>query len=638
MKLKNIIYTAVLAAGLCIGTNSCSDYLDISSELSADLSIEEIFETPKYTRQWHANIFNCISEYSEMGSEMNAFRNPWANLCGEVTSEGASSKNVMTAGYTAANAGYHRWATLYQYIRQAMIFLERGKAIGSGTEIITEAEMAQMKDEARFFLAYSYFSLFELYGPVPIVTVIDDASYPTVNDYMRPSVDEMVEHIDKILNDLISPESNLPESVVTSVDADGRANGYNLNDIVRPTKITAMALRAKLWVYASSKLFNGGFGQDLADKDGKKLFPAEDKNKWKKAATYLENLITAAETAGHRLYEKYDNAGNLDVNQTLYLLFQNYTEEILWCTSNNDWSNNTKMEKRTTPRDIASSYGNIGPSQESVDMFFTKEGLNINDPGTNYDETGFADVANPDNNNKTDRVFSMYADREPRFYRDVLYQGRSWFANYMAINPNYRLDFSKDGGAGPAGNNSKCGYMISKFKNVSITFQGSNNSNIGRPSILFRLADFYLYYAEALNEINPRDPKIISYIDKVRERAGIPGYQALKDAGKKDIIGDYTKQQKAIQNERFVELFCEGQRYFDIRRWMICGKGQDADQTQFHGMDQYGDPTVAIGQQGSFYRRTQLEKRLWDDKMYLYPVPQNTVNLSEGLIVQNPGW
>lgn len=63
-----------------------------------------------------------------------------------------------------------------------------------------------------------------------------------------------------------------------------------------------------------------------------------------KAATYLENLITAAEAAGHRLYEKYDNAGNLDVNQTLYLLFQNYTEEILWCTSNNDWSNNTKME------------------------------------------------------------------------------------------------------------------------------------------------------------------------------------------------------------------------------------------------------------------------------------------------------
>lgn len=107
--------------------------------------------------------------------------------------------------------------------------------------------------------------------------MIDDASYPTVNDYMRPSVDEMVEHIDKILNDLISPDSNLPESVVTSVDADGRANGYNLNDIVRPTKITAMALRAKLWVYASSKLFNGGFGQDLADKDGKKLFPAEDK-------------------------------------------------------------------------------------------------------------------------------------------------------------------------------------------------------------------------------------------------------------------------------------------------------------------------------------------------------------------------
>ena len=37
----------------------------------------------------------------------------------------------------------------------------------------------------------------------------------------------------------------------------------------------------------------------------------------------------------------------------------------------------------------------------------------------------------------------------------------------------------------------------------------------------------------------------------------------------------------AIRRERQVELFSEGQRYFDIRRWMICDAGEEADQTVY---------------------------------------------------------
>ena len=76
----------------------------------------------------------------------------------------------------------------------------------------------------------------------------------------------------------------------------------------------------------------------------------------------------------------------------------------------------------------------------------------------------------------------------------------------------------------------------------------------GRPSILFRLADFYLYYAEVCNEINPNDPNIIKCLDEVRKRAGIPGYQELATSGKKNIIGNQALQRKMIQRERQVEL------------------------------------------------------------------------------------
>ena len=52
-----------------------------------------------------------------------------------------------------------------------------------------------------------------------------------------------------------------------------------------------------------------------------------------------------------------------------------------------------------------------------------------------------------------------------------------------------------------------------------------------------------------------------------------------------------------IQRERTVELFMEGQHYFDIRRWMICGEGEEADQSVLYSMNMNGkinrsEPTI----------------------------------------------
>ena len=56
---------------------------------------------------------------------------------------------------------------------------------------------------------------------------------------------------------------------------------YNLREILRPTKAAALALRARLWVYAASPLFNGGYQEalTLTNHDGKRLFPDRDANK-----------------------------------------------------------------------------------------------------------------------------------------------------------------------------------------------------------------------------------------------------------------------------------------------------------------------------------------------------------------------
>ena len=255
--LKKLIYTGLLG-GCLAALPACNDYLDVSSELADNLTIQEVFNNPGYTRRWHANIFNCISQYSEMGmGASTGFTGIWNIIAGEVTTAKGPGRDVMVSGYNSENAAFHRWWTLYKYIRQAMLFLDNGKALGNNEDQsqITETEMKRMKAEAKFLMAYSYFSLYELYGPVPIVREVADPEDKGI-DYNRATTDEMLQYIDDLLVEVIDG-GDLPETIFTGT---GSGNDrYNLNEMVRPTKAAALALRAKLWVYAASPLYNGGY-------------------------------------------------------------------------------------------------------------------------------------------------------------------------------------------------------------------------------------------------------------------------------------------------------------------------------------------------------------------------------------------
>ena len=189
--MKKIIISMMI--GACLIFSACSDFLDVSDELASNLTIEQTFNNVKYTRRWHANIFNCISEYSRIFDSPTGFSNPWYSLCGEGCVNHNTAKTEMTNGFNASNAGFHRFNTIYQYIRQAYLFLDNAKPIGvaSDQEKLTEDDINRMKSEAKFLIAYSYFALFELYGPVPIVeSAIESSS--TSFDFSRATVDEMI--------------------------------------------------------------------------------------------------------------------------------------------------------------------------------------------------------------------------------------------------------------------------------------------------------------------------------------------------------------------------------------------------------------------------------------------------------------
>ena len=640
MKVRNILLTALVGGSLSL--SSCTDYLAVSDELASNLTMEQVFDNVAYTKGWHANIYNCISEYSQIFLKPTGFQNPWPMLCNELTVDYSNALTEMENGFTASNASFHRFTEMYKYIRQAHIFLQRAKPLGQvdDQQKLTEDDIARMKSEAEFFIAYAYFSLFELYGPVPIIKGIESEDLGSY-DYPRASVDETVQYVDSILQKVLDDDI-LPHTLRFINDKGEEEE--NMNEMVRPTRAVVLALRAKLWVYAASKLFNGGFSEAVAlrDPNGKQIFPAEDRNKWNIAKQHLEEFLTFAEVNGYELYRVYDKDGKENPSQSVYQVFQDYNSEIIWASTKsymNSCTASEGLDKRCTPSDIFNSFAGIGVPQQMVDAFFTDKGLDIHeDP--DYDETGFSDVPNPcaQKQPKIDKhVFNMYANREPRFYHAVTYQGKSWHIDPKA---DYTVKLAK----GEPNENGKyatrrhfTGYYLYKRCNHTLLNTGSYNKSWARPSIIFRLADFYLYYAEACNEVNPSDPNIIKYLDMVRKRAGIPGYQELNDTGvKTGVIGNYEAQAYAIRRERQVELFSEGQRYFDVRRWMIC-ETEEAQQTIEYGMDVTGSSEIAPGQPGSFFNRVVARRYNWTRAMYLYPIPHNEVEKCPSM-VQNPLW
>ena len=147
-------------------------------------------------------------------------------------------------------------------------------------------------------------------------------------------------------------------------------------------------------------------------------------------------------------------------------------------------------------------------------------------------------------------------------------------------------------------------------------------------TIYIRASQIYLDYAEALFEgcgsatatIEGCPISAAEAINILRRRIGLTDLPS-------DIVADPDKFRAAYRRERAVELMFENHRWWDIRRWMI------ADQTtDIYGVD------ITKKEDGSFsYKKVLVEKRIFKDCMYLYPIPQSERYINPEL-EQNPGW
>jgi hypothetical protein len=163
------------------------------------------------------------------------------------------------------------------------------------------------------------------------------------------------------------------------------------------------------------------------------------------------------------------------------------------------------------------------------------------------------------------------------------------------------------------------GYVLRKFLR-NYAGQGRSDGNYNYP--VMRLADVYLMYAEATNAVNGPQADAILLLNKIRHRGNLPPLNADKTASREAFFS-------AIEQERIVELFGEGQRSFDLRRWRAIERVWNPP---------YGNGVWRIdsyGAQMSRYFQNSSEREY--QQCYIFKIPPGERDRNPNL-TQNTPW
>lgn len=628
--MKSILKYIKIGLFLCFlswSCPSCDDYLDQHPD--DILTLDMVFGSEPRVQEWLSGIYNNIPDPTwiiphDYGFDILADE---AQIPLDWAQFGWWPTKAQQGAWSPSNTGPDFWTETYKAVRSAYILQNRIAAIPS--QNLTQERVDLMKLETRFLVAYYYSFMLELYGPFPLITSLVNENAP-LDELLqsRTPYDEIVNWLDAEFKDLAD---QLPlESAIVQT-----GNYYG-----RPTKGMALACRARMLLFAASPLFNGNpLYNDIKNSDGVNLFPTSyDPNKWVRAKEATEDLLNLGV---YKLYTEINSStGVIDPFlsfQNLFFTRGDVNKEIIFVRPGG--TNYATYASHCSPKGH-NNRGNDGycVTQQLVDAFFTKKGLPIsNDP--DYKSTEFStqdiyytntsyDLSTRDRTKgliTPGNTFNMYVNREPRFYVTVTYNNL-----YIPTYENNTEFF--DGGAD--GKNGGWDYPPTGYlnrKKVSPDDSPKTGAFPYRPGIVMRLGEFYLNYAEILNEIDysANKAKAIEYLNKIRERAGIPLYGNA--AGQVEIPKSYKDMQTAIRNERRVELAMEGIRYRDMRRWLI---GRDLyDNQPITGMNTLGNATTFYDNSGKHL----FLKRIWSDKMYLWPIPQSAMDKNARLI-QNYQW
>jgi len=582
---NRLCYFLLSFLGLAIAY-SCQDadsFLDPQS--TNDLNEATVFADSARTMDFLANIYSTLKyEVGTSGYEMNTFGGSLSDMTDESDTRWPGGHNVTNQiiSGTFGTAFYDRstaiWTYFYTAIRQSNIYLKNLE-----TTPLSAMRKARTALEVRFLRAFFYHKLMNYFGGV--ILVGDEVfTLSSPNEAQRNTYEECINYIVSEM-DAIAPSLPL---------------AYTGIEYGRVTRGAALALKARVLLYAASPLYNGGSISDDPELSSLIAYPSANAQRWEAAQQAAQDVVDL------HLYSLYTDNETRPGNGFYQVFLERVNSEFILPVM---LEGNRAIENNTNPPSRGGQYYRF-PTQELVDAFPMKNGKPIDDQASEYDEE------------------HMYKNRDPRFYYTVIYnEAEYWDQRVQRMTPVYTYVGANLDGLKPSSVNTGTvtGYYARKMANENIS-AGSSAITYRCPPI-FRYAEILLNLAEAANE-NGQTNLAMDQLIALRERAGI---EAGTD-GRYGIPANPTQHEarELIRNERFIELAFEDQRYWDIRRWKL---GDTYDGKYVHGIN------IIRNGDGS-YQSSRFEvraPRYFKVNSYFFPIPQTEI-ASNRNIKQNPGW
>lgn len=561
MNAKFFSYIYISAAiSIAFTLSSCNGFLDREEDSFIDKTAT--FDSYNRTKQYLTYAYTLLPDGLNRFSREAMLAS--ATDDAEFAIESAEIQQFNNGSWNALNNPDDVWNRYYSGISKCCTLLENTDHVNldiSRLDPDKQVEYANSLKDIRMWRAEArflraYFHFELLKRYGPIPIVTSTLSINgNYENTPRPTMKEVV--------DFIAKECDI------AADTLELTPWRNVNDAFgRATKGAALALKSRLLLYAASPLYVDFGDTNEANKP-------TDVALWKSAADAAKAVIDLNQ---YELASSYADLFKNDFQNKEYIFVRRYAA-------------NSDFEKSNFPVSFGGK-GGTNPSQNLVDDYEMLD-------GTPFDWNDPAKAAQP------------FENRDARLGATILMNMAPFKGKKVATYP-------EGADASPNPNATKTGYYLRKFLNEDVNIQTGGSSS-GHVVPLFRLAEIYLNYVEALNECDPTNPDIALYLNKVRNRASLPNVSALSQ----------EQMRAVIQHERRVELAFEEHRSWDVRRWKIASSTLGAP---LMGVQIERKP---LG--GYTYMPVKVEQRVFQPKMYWYPIPQSEV-LKLKQWKQNNGW
>ena len=587
----------IIIGGLCLSIVACQKKF-IDLDPPAQFSDAVYFKQPADFKAYTASLYGQLPGWNFGNMDNNS----------DLSANGNGAGADLGRGTLAV--GSTNWS--YTGIRSSNILLSKAASYeGTG-------DISQYVGEAYFFRAFAYFDLLKNFGGVPIVTTVLELTSPE----LYASRNSRYEVVTQILADLDEAIAKLPTE-----------QNLPATDKGRISKWAAKALKAQVELYEAT--WERYVGQE-PDGDGTSAGAGKTGYDPANVNKYLADAVAMCQdvidNGGYELWNKNSAAG---MNNLSYWYLFNLEDA---------GSNPGGFDKSTNKEFIL---------QSVYDYTFRQGGINISWTTSQlYPSRKFVDLAVCTDGLPPEKstLFQGYHKAADEFKNRDLRLLNYLYASTTAP-ASVTLDF---GGLGSSGyGNSKFG--VYKFGPAPNGRRTDRTESANYPII--RLAEVYLMYAEALYELNGSitDGQLDASINRLRNRAGVARLtNALATANGLDM-------KEEVRRERAVELYREGKRFDDLKRWGILeaslnpsrlGRvvGDASYTTDFK--DTSGNPTAAYkassyvwGEEAVQTPAGILNCVVVDSKQnhtvakkhYLFPIPSSQIILNAKLL-QNPGY